>query len=266
MLERKIKRLPYLEEINMCDNENAIAIFKIQDPDEPRTLFNSGECCHCLGRYEMRHYRLENKKSVLKNSWEVNSYWYGGYKWQILHDYGFYLVEDPVGVVIGVYDWINSKFVIEMRQFGIYTDFIDICSRDHKAKDFLKMYGAFVGIFNITTEYKEDDEICYTNPITLENISVSFPKMNESYIAILNMDGSIRNNCLFKGNSLDTVTEIINLNEFGSLENFKNTVRQKMEADRIKQKEIFNASLKETEFGITTPYLDDEVMRILRKK
>lgn len=64
------------------------------------------------------------------------------------------------------------------------------------------------------------DYIRYTHPITKEKMYKSFA-LTETYYALVNTDGTIRGNKLFKGANFSEITEIIDLKAYSSLREFK---------------------------------------------
>ena len=83
-------------------------------------------------------------------------------------------------------------------------------------------------------------------------------KFQERYYAVINLDGTIRANKLFKGEDFHKITEMVDLNNYASLNDFI-----------LKRKEVCNnlAKSKKEEFinNVTNNslYIDEEVMATL---
>ena len=80
------------------------------------------------------------------------------------------------------------------------------------------------------------------------------------------MDGSIRGNKLFRGKNFSKIEEIIDLNEYESLENFKELRKAKCNEIKQLQKQEYYRMIKERNNGSISPYLDEEVARIISLK
>ena len=83
----------------------------------------------------------------------------------------------------------------------------------------------------------------------------------ERYYAIINFDGTIRANKLFKGESFHKITEIIDLNNYSSLQEFIEERKQICnEQAKGKRDEFINRLNK------GSPYIDKEVVQVLNLK
>lgn len=127
----------------------------------------------------------------------------------------------------------------------------------------LEKYGGILASFSIESDYEDDDVYAYENPITNERIVKSFSVSDGYYYAILELDGTIRGNKLFKGNSFSEITEIIDLDKYKSLDEFKQEKKQLCNDTKKKKKQEYYQMIKNRNDGSISPYLDSEVAKIL---
>lgn len=130
----------------------------------------------------------------------------------------------------------------------------------------LKKYNGFLASFGIRSDYEEDDVYAYDNPITGERIVESFVVEDGDYYAILNIDGTIRGNKLFKGKSFSKITKIIDLDEYESLDAFKKERKQLCNDKKQKSKQEYYQLVESRNDGSISPYLDSEVAKVLNLK
>ncbi len=130
----------------------------------------------------------------------------------------------------------------------------------------MKKYNGFLTSFEIKSDYEEDDVYSYINPVTNEKIVESFGVYDGVYYAMLNIDGAIRGNKLFKGKTFSKIEKIIDLDEYQSLSEFKNKRTQICNDEKKKRKQEYQKMIKSRNDGSISPYLDSEVAKILPLK
>ena len=156
-----------------------------------------------------------------------------------------------------IYNYKDGKFIIEK---GLFNSILT----NNNYVDFLKEYNCFLGSFIVETDFSKNDYIVYRNVINNEKMTKCF-SYREYYYALINIDGTIRSNKLFKGNTFWEVTDVIDLNKYHSLKDFKK--QRKQELETLKNKEFFDY-LKEIVVrndNSISPYKDSEVLKVLTK-
>ena len=118
----------------------------------------------------------------------------------------------------------------------------------------------------MSSDYEEGDVFPYTNPVTNEKMVASFGFDDGIYYAILNIDGTIRGNKLFKGSSFSRISQIIDLNEYESLGAFKQERKQLCNDKKKKLKQEYQQMIEARNDGSISPYLDSEVAKVLGLK
>ena len=206
--------------------------------------------------YTMIHQRIKDNLLIEVNRWTINNY-YTGYirDNSVLKEHNLFKIQNGFGGYDGLYDYKEGSFIIKpgtwkYLEFGLNNENVE-------------NFAGIVAGFDITSSLEPNDEYSYFNEITGEQVIRSFKVNDGSYFAILNLDGSIRGNKLFKGTSLSKVDQVIDLNNYQSLDNF---IYERIEiCDDIKcrEKNQFYSTLVETSDGVVLPYQDLEVARIL---
>lgn len=208
--------------------------------------------------YIMIHERLVDDKLVEINRWPMTGYYFG-YIHDITPIKELHLFKIQNGNQFNaLYDYKSGNFVIPRKTWDI-VEF----GRDN---ELLKKYNGFLASFNISSDYENDDVYAYDNEITGEKIVESFSVKDGIYYAILNIDGTIRGNKLFKGNSFSKITKIIDLDEYESLDEFKKERKQLCNVQKQKSKQEYYKLLESRKDGSVSPYLDNEVAKILNFK
>ena len=241
-----LKELVEKEEVNdkyYLDDDNAILV---QYNNEKQN-------------YTMIHKRLVDNELVEVNRWTLNNYYYGGiHGVTVLDDLNIFQVQNGSGNFNALYDYIKGKFIVKQNTWGIVE-----AGRNN---EYLKKYNGFLASFYLQSKYEEGDVYSYDNPITDETIVESYSVKDGYYYAILEKDGTIRGNKLFKGESFSKIKEIIDLDNYNSLEEFQQ-LRQKYCDDLKKERKFKHLLLIKTRNnGSISPYLDNEVANILKLK
>jgi hypothetical protein len=217
----------------ILDKENVIIVIKDGD------------------KYKMIHKRLIDNKLIEINSWYLNSYFFGYANSDVcLSNLNLFKVQGKFGKLNSLYDYKTAKFIVSPNTW------------DYLSFDYMDMYQCFLAHFEIKSTYQEDDILYLTSPITNERVTKSFSVKDSSYYALLNYDGSIRCNKLFKGNSFSQIEEIIDLNNYQSLEDFK---KERINICNIRKNKLKEEYYNKINNG-TFLYLDKEVERIMKLK
>lgn len=245
-IEEWVKLLPTKAHY-ILDNKNAIVLKKNEDRSEHEE------------HYIMSHLRLIGKSLKEMNSWYLKGYYFGYIETiSVIEEYKLFKVQNGWGSFNALYDYENAKFVVPKNTWGL----LDFGHKNINLKD----YNGILASFSISSTYESDDIISYVNPVTHEKLNAQFSISDGDYYAILNLDGTIRGNKLFKGKSFSKIEEIINLNEYESLEEFKKLRKKWCNEMKQKNKNAYQEMIKKRNDGSISPYLDSEVMRILKMK
>ena len=235
------------EDKYILDDENAIMVIKNND-----THTHSEH-------YIMIHQRLQNGRLVEINRCYINSYYFG-----TIHDrsqikeLNLFKIQNGCGTFDALYDYKNGKFVVPQ---GVWREIIT-----GRNNEILNKYNGFLATFEISADYEEGDVFSYINPMTNEKMVASFGANDGSYYAIINIDGTIRSNKLFKGNSFSRISQIIDLDKYESLDAFKQERKQICNAQKQKEKQEYQKMIETRNDGSISPYLDSEVAKVLDLK
>lgn len=231
----------------ILDCENAIVVIKNDD----KSINDSN--------YIMIHKRLLLDTITEVNRWYLKYYHFGSiHNVTVIKKLGLFKVQNISGAFGSLYDYKNGKFVINQDEF----EMLKFGEND----SMIKKYNGVLGLFSIFSDYEKDDVFSYTNPVTKEKLIESFSVSDGCYYAILNLDGTIRGNKLFKGSSFSKIEEVIDLNKYNSLSEFKNEVKELCNYKKKKPKEAYYQMIKSRDDGSVSPYLDSEVEKILSLK
>ena len=211
--------------------------------------------------YEMIHKRLVGIRLVEVNRWTLPSYYFGGdHELSIVRDYDLFLVPNHEWDG-SLYNYKKDCFVLPQGEFDI------VRAGTNLNHEYIERYNGFLASFEIGADYQDGDVFSYINPVTKERITIGLGVPDEKYFAIINPDGSIRSNRLFKGNSFSKIEKIIDLSKYESLDAFKEERRaycnKKMEENRKAYHDKIAAREDKNDIS---PYLDYEVLKILNLK
>lgn len=236
-----------IEDRYILDNENAIIVIENNDRNTHSEY------------YIMIHQRLENGKLVEINRWYISGYYFGPIQEvTVIKDLNLFQVQNSYGGFNALYDYKNGKFVVPRGVWWIIES--------GRGNSILKKYNGFLASFEISSDYEEGDVYSYTNPMTNEKIVESFGVKDGTYYAILNTDGTIRENKLFKGSSFSKISQIIDLDQYESLDAFKQERKQLCNNKKQKQKQEYQQMIETRNDGSISPYLDSEVAKVLGLK
>ena len=231
------------EDQYILDNEDAIIVVQSNESDG----------------YMMIHERIVDHKLVEMNRWPIQSYYFGSiHDVTPIRDFNLFQVQNNCGYFNAIYDYKKGIFVVPQNTW----ESVD----SGRSNNILKKYGGFLASFSISSDYEDGDVYAYENPITGERIVESFDVKDGDYYAILELDGTIRGNKLFKGSSFSKITKIIDLDEYNSLDEFKQERKQLCNETKKKQKQEYYQMLETRNDGSISPYLDSEVAKVLNLK
>lgn len=241
-LEKLLKN-KRLEDKYILDDENAIILIHSDEPTG----------------YIMIHVRIVDGNLVEMNRWPLRCYYFGTIQnISVIRSLNLFQVQNGRGNFNGLYNYKEAKFVVSQNIWA------DIYSGRHN--NYLKKYGGFLASFSISSDYEEGDTYSYNNIITGERIVESFIVKDDNYYAILNIDGTIKSNKLFKGTCFSKIKEIINLDEYESLDEFKKERKKICNDIKRKNKQAYYELLNSRSDDNISPYLDSEVAKILNLK
>ncbi len=208
--------------------------------------------------YMMIHERLIDGQLVEINKWPLKSYYFGMKNEAIINDLNLFQVQNGIGDFNALYNYKEGKFVVPQNVWKSVE-----CGNHN---NYLKIYNGFLAKFEILPDYEKDDVYSYINPVTNEKIVESFDAYDRYYYALLNIDGTIRGNKLFKGDTFSKITQIIDLDEYESLAEFKEERKQLCNDLKQKKKQKYYQLLESRNDGNISPYLDNEVADVLNLK
>ena len=209
--------------------------------------------------YIMIHEKLVGGKLLEINRWPLRCYYFGSiHDVSVIKDLDLFQVQNACGEFNALYNYKEGKFVVPQDTWGLIES--------GRENSILKKYNGFLATFTIRSDYEEDDVYAYDNPMTGERIVESFCVEDGHYYAILDIDGTIRGNKLFKGHSFSKITEIIDLDKYESLDAFKSERKQLCNSQKQKRKQAYYQLLETRNDGSISPYLDSEVAKVLNIK
>ena len=209
--------------------------------------------------YTMIHKRLIDGNLIEINRWPLISYYFGPiHDKSIIENLNLFMVQGTKGYFDSIYNYKEGRFIVSQNTW-------ETIETGYNNK-FLDEYNGFLGKFGIKSDYEDNDVYSYDNPITGKRIIKSFCTYDSNYYAILNTDGTIRDNKLFKGDSFSEITEIIDLNRYNSLDEFKQERIDLCNEEKKKKKEEYKKLIESRNDGSISPYLDNEVQKILKLK
>ena len=222
-----------------------------------------------IDNYTMIHYRKVDSEIIEVNQWNLDNYYRRDNSEYIKKKYNLLLVQGnfDYGAPDSIYNYKEDRYVLEKGIFDIIsTDCLLESKRYFKKIDLLKKYGCFLGCFRLYSTKEEDDIIKYTNEITLEEIEYNFSKTSDLYFGLIDVDGTIRDNKLFKGCDFSRITEYIDLSKYPSLEEFKKEVVINLNHQKNEEKKKYYEIIKQKGYINASLYLDEEVIKVLKKK
>ncbi len=237
-----------IEEALILDEKNAIIITSIESNDDDNYQEEKNL------NYIMSHVQLKDQELQFVSQWNMDLFYYGILKRdQWLKDLKLFKIW--TGRKQGLYDYTKGKFIIPLN------DWDTLLFGNHK--EYIKKYKGILATFELTSEFEKGDVFTYINPVTSQSMIESFKIQDKPYFAILNFDGSIRGNKLFYGNDFSKIEDIIDLNHYDSLQDFKKQRKAILTNIKREKKLEYEKRLKSKQEKNLSPYLDDEVYKIV---
>lgn len=232
--------LKHPDDVYYLDETNAILIYRGYLLKEP---------------YVFIHYRLIDNRLQEIMRWQANKY-YWGYDEEdtIIPKYHAFKMREGRRTV-GLYNYKDGKIVIEPGTW------------DNLYFGTLEKYESILAEFNVTSDYEEGDTFTYINPVTNEQLVNSFTIKDGKYFGILNYAGQIKGHKLFRGKEFSKIEETIDLNDYdiNSINDFKDQRRYVCNELKNMQKREYLEQLKTRNCQNNSPYLDEEVLEIVKK-
>lgn len=263
-VKRRMKKHMSEEEISMRVLKEYIDMQKTEDRyllDESNAIIlveNNDKASH-NETYIMIHERLIDGKLKEINRWYMNGYYFGSiHRVTPIKNLNLFKVQNGTGYFNALYDYKNDMFIVPQGDWNLLE-----FGRDNK---YFEQFNGILASFSISSDYDEDDVVSYTNPITNEKITESFRVRDGNYYAVLNLDGTIKGNKLFKGIDFSRIKSIIDLSEYGTLTEFKKARKQFCNDEKKAQKQNYYSMIESRNDGSISPYLDSKVAEILKLK
>lgn len=210
-----------------------------------------------LDGYTYIHLRVKDARIQEISRWSTQLYGFHiNHSEFVIPEMHLFKVQNDSGHIGAIYDYLKEQFVIPP---GVWNE---IMSEGSKV-DYLKKYGGFVARLNLTSTPKDDNTASFQSAVTEEKETICF-YIDQDFYAILDLDGSIRCNTLFQGDSLSQIETVIDLGQYASLEDFKEKRQKMYDEEGKRRKEYFAEQLKIA--GATSPYKDEEVLKVLNFK
>ena len=222
MLSKISKIVPYqnTKRSYILDEENALILVK--DAINKSNIFT------------LIHERIIDGKLVKLNKIDIPNYnFYIPEKELFIPKTTLFKVQGKYGYD-ALYDYKKAKFVIPQGKW-------DSIIFNQNGVNLLKKYNGFIAYFEIKSNLTSNDIYSYKNIFDNKIIINSFSYRDGYYYGILNLDGTIRENKLFKSKERDftRIEEVIDLNNYETLEQFKNERQQICEIEKQKQIENY---------------------------
>lgn len=167
-------------------------------------------------------------------------------------------------ICIALYDYQNCRFIVPEGKFDNIGYDESMPGIDKYHPNYLEKYNCFLAYFTLSSEASSGEEqIFYTSSINGRKYYHSFSPTQETYYALINKDGSIRANKIFKGADFTKIEEVVDLKEYGSLEAFKKHRIEVLTKIKEENKRAYYERLQRINNVTNSPYLDEEVVKVL---
>lgn len=168
---------------------------------------------------------------------------------------------------VAIYDYEQGEFVVKSGTFDNigYDASMNIIDQDTPCANYLKQHNCFLAYFTITSMYDGivSEQLLYTSLINGQQYWYDFEPPKEIYYALVNTDGTIRGNKLFKGENLTKIEQIIDLRQYDSLEHFKSQRKAELIEIKKQNKKAYLDRVGRGHFEHPSPYLDEEVIKVM---
>lgn len=220
--------------------------------------------------YIMVHYKIENETPKKVNQWLQNSFFYKDKK-EVIRKHHLLMIQNHFMSRNSyslthncLYNYEKRKMIVEA---GTWDDIVytasSVAEEGIKEFNFLKEYNCLIAYFKLQSTEKEDDLKSFKHPITETEKTIDLTVYDQPHFAILNPDGTIRDNKLLIGDDFFSITSIVDLDEYESIEEYKQQRIEQLNKKR-KEKELEFQELTNKNTGYLQTY--QEIEKILRKK
>ncbi len=230
----------------ILDDQNIIVIVN----SNKRSVY----CDYC-----MIHKKLVDGKLVEIFSCPLESYTFNDKaSFPVISSLGLFKVPNSGGNVDSIYDYKNGRMIItkgtwDFLEFGVNNSL-------------LEKYNCIFASLTISSDFNDSDFYSYVSPVSEKIVVESFNVVDGTYHAILNPDGTIRGNKLFKGVSLSKVDKIIDLNKYKSLDAFKEQRKKLCNDRKNREKQRYFKQLNESKDKSTSSCFSNDVVKVLNLK
>lgn len=247
--KKKIKSLissPNVLDHFILDDQNVIVIVN----SNKRSIYSD---------YYMIHKRLENGKFTEIFKYPLESYTFNDKDvLPVISEVGLFKVPNKGGISNCIYDYKNGKMIIskdtwDYLEFGLNNSL-------------LEKYNCIFASLTISSDFINGDSYTYVSPLNGKTVVESFKVVDGTYFAILNPDGTIRGNKLFKGDSLSKVDKIIDLKHYKSLDDFKNQRKKLCNDRKNREKQKYFKQLNESDNKSMSSCFSNDVIKVLNLK
>jgi len=168
---------------------------------------------------------------------------------------------------LAIYDYEHGEFIVKNGTFDNigYDASMNIIDQCNSSTDYLKYHNCFLAYFTLTStgEQSVQEQLLYTSLIDGRQHWYDFEPPKETYYALINLDGTIRGNKIFKGNNLAKIEQVIDLRQYGSLEEFKTQRRKELTEIGKQNKKAYFDKVGTGHFENPSPYMDEEVIKVM---
>lgn len=181
-----------MNNIIMLDDQNVIDYYLIGEKDVKYYLMNHYSCARKVNTWQ------QTRKISLKDVKD-----------------GLIFIPDFNYKIVGIYDYKNSKFIIDL---GLFDNITPVNDR-------------YLGTFSLGSSSNSEDFEVYINPVTKEEVSVSFAQFDAHYTCLLDNDGNIINSTILKDGQVPI--------KIDSLERFKREKTNELNKQKEMKKQEF---------------------------
>lgn len=204
--------------------------------DEENILFvfdNSKNAKSHKEKYVVIHYKNINGEILEVNRWFQECFWHHKkpiiFNQTLLIPYKNIFLSKPHN---RLYDFKKGEFVFKSG------DLVNIVWNDYECQE----NDCFIAYFFL---YSKNEHIFeYYDPFAYEKRKYSFNLSNKYHFAILNWDGTIRDNKIFIGFDKENIEKVVDFTKYSSLEDYKTKIITELEEDMRNQEKEFYQSLQ----------------------
>jgi len=245
-IERKIEKMGFsCSKVYILDDENAIVL---------GGMYNHNVMIHysmCYGKlFEITHVPMRNMHGRQLKEHKL---------FMLLEDHRF-------NCCTAVYDYANGKFIAKKGDFDNigYDASMSIIDQHTPRINYLQQHNCFLAYFTLMSDGKFlNERIEYISSINRNTYFYDLEPPEETYYAFVNLDGTLRGNSLFRGETITKIEQVIDLRQYGTLEEFK--IQRKKELNEIakQNKKAYFDKVGTGHWENPSPYLDQEVIKVM---